>query len=93
MSLCSNANDTARGPSARIASRLALLMSTFTQIVRARVDHDRAAENALRPDQLDQRVLNAAFAVALGVSLEVAEVADMAVAVGGGTVLLGGRVY
>ena len=50
------------------------------------MDDDGAAEDALRADQLDELVRDGALGVALGVGLEVAQVADVALAVGGGAV-------
>jgi hypothetical protein len=50
------------------------------------VDDDGAAEHALRADQLDELVRDAARGVALGVGLEVAQVADVALAVARGAV-------
>lgn len=44
--------------------------------------NDGAAEHALRTDQLDELVGDGALGVALAVSLEVAKVADVALAVG-----------
>ena len=44
------------------------------------------ANNALRANELDQGVLHRALRVALAISLDVAEVADVALLVGGGTV-------
>lgn len=87
-----NANNPTRRPSTSIARSLALLMPSLPQIIRAGMHDDRTAQDALWPNKLDQGVLHAAFAVALAVGLEVAEVADVALAVGGGAVLLGVRV-
>ena len=50
---------------------------------------DGAAQHGLFADQLDEAVLDAAFAVAVGVGFEVAEIADMAGFVTGGTVWWG----
>lgn len=50
------------------------------------MDNDGAAEDALRADQLDELVRDGALGVALGVGLEVAQVTDVALAVGGGAV-------
>ena len=50
------------------------------------MDDDGAAEDALGADQLDELVGDGALGVALGVGLEVAQVADVALAVGGGAV-------
>jgi hypothetical protein len=45
------------------------------------------ADNALRPDKLDELVRHAALSIALAVRLEVAQVADVAGLVGGGAVV------
>lgn len=50
------------------------------------MDDDGAAENALGADQLDVLVGDGALGVALAVGLEVAQVTDVALAVGGSTV-------
>jgi hypothetical protein len=50
------------------------------------VNNNSAAKNALRADQLDELVRDAARGVALGVGLEIAQVADVALAVAGGAV-------
>lgn len=83
-----NANDTASGPAARIARLLALLVAALAEVVGAGVHDDGAAEHALGPDELDELVADAALAVALAVRLEVAQVADVALAVLGRAVRL-----
>jgi hypothetical protein len=50
------------------------------------------ADDALGSDQLDELVLDASLGVALGICLEVTQVTDMALLVGGGTVSLVVRV-
>lgn len=50
------------------------------------MDNNSASKNALGADQLDVLVRDGALGVALGVGLEVAQVADVALAVGGSTV-------
>lgn len=87
-----NPDHTASGPSARVARRLTLLVPSLAQVVGASVDDNGAAQHALRTDQLDLTVGDGALGVALRVGLEVPEVADMAVVVGGGAVLFGMRV-
>jgi len=84
--LLGDANDTASGTSTSVAGLLALLVLTLAEIVGAGVDDNGAAEDALRADQLDELVRDGALGVALGVGLEVAQVADVALAVGGSTV-------
>lgn len=87
--LCRNANDAASRTSARISCLLALLISTLSEIIGASVHNNCTSQHALRADQLDQLVSDGALGVALAVSLEVAEITDMAVGVGGGAVLFG----
>merc|ERR1712183_829605 len=86
INLLGNTNNTASGTGAGVASLLALLVLALAEVVGAGVDDDGAAENALRADQLDELVRDGALGVALGVGLEVAQVADVALAVGGGAV-------
>lgn len=87
--LLSDTNNPASRTPTRIARRLTLLVSALAQIVRASVHDDGPAEHALGTDQLDLLVGDGALGVALGVRLEVAEVPDVAFAVGGGAVGLG----
>jgi hypothetical protein len=77
--LLGDTDNTASRTGASVASLLALL-------VLALADDDGAAEHALRADQLDELVRDAALGVALGVGLEVAQVADVALAVRRGAV-------
>ena len=85
-SLLGDTNDTASRTSASVASLLALLVLTLAEVVGAGVDDDGAAEDALGADQLDELVRDGALGVALSIGLEVAQVADVALAVGGGAV-------
>ena len=62
-------------------------MPALPQIIRATVHNDRPSEHALRPNELDEGVGYGAFGIALFVGLDVAEVADVALGVGGGAVL------
>ena len=71
-SLLGNANDTASRTATCIARLLALLVATLAKIVGASVYDDGATEYALRADQLDELVANAALPIALTVGLEVA---------------------
>ena len=87
--LLSNANDTASRTKTGITRSLTQLMPALAQVISASVHDDRAAQHALRPDQLDLLVRDGALCVSLGVGFEVAEVADVAFAVGGGAVGLG----
>lgn len=84
--LLGDTNDTASGTSASVAGLLALLVLALAKVVGAGVDDDGAAEHALRADQLDVLVRDTALGVALGVGLEVAQVANVALTVGGGAV-------
>ena len=79
-------NTTGRSP-ARIPSYFALFMSTFSQIICTAMYHDSPSEHALWADKLDEVVGQGAFGVALFVGFEVAKVSDVALGVGGGTVL------
>lgn len=79
--LLSDTNDAARRTPARIARQLALLVPAPSQVVDASVHDDGAPEHALGPNELDLLVRDGAFGVALRVRLEVAEVADVALAV------------
>lgn len=87
--LLGDTNHAASGTTARVARSLALLVSALAQVVRAGVHDNGPAQHALGPDQLDLLVRDGALGVALAVRLEVAEVADVAFAVGGGAVGLG----
>lgn len=90
--LLGDTNDTASRAGASVASLLALLVAALAQVVGAGVDNNGAAKDALGADQLDELVGDGAVGVALGVGLEVAQVADVALAVGGSTVGLVVRV-
>lgn len=87
--LLSNPNNPTSGTTARVARNLALLVPALAQVVRAAVHDDGAAEHAFGPDELDLLVRQGALCVALGVRLEVAQVADVAFRVGGGAVGFG----
>lgn len=87
--LLSNPNDPASRTPARVARSLALLVPAFAQVVGAAVHDDGAAEDAFGPDELDLLVRDGPLGVALGVRLEVAQVADVAFGVGGGAVRFG----
>lgn len=77
----SDTNDTAGWSASRIASGFALLVATLAQIIGAGVYDDGASQDAFGPNQLDMRVLDAAFAVPLAIGLEVAEITDMTLGV------------
>ena len=72
-SLC-NANDPAGWTSPRIASSLAKLMSSFSEVISARVNHDRTSQDTFRADELEQAVGLAAFSIALRVCLEITKI-------------------
>lgn len=86
VNLLGDTNDTASGTSASVASLLALLVLALAEVVGAGVDDDGAAEDALGADQLDELVRDGALGVALSIGLEVTQVANVALAVGGGAV-------
>lgn len=90
--LLSNTDDTASGTATSVTGLLALLVTALAEVVGASVHDDSAAEDALGADQLDVLVGHGALGVALGVGLEVAQVADVALAVAGGAVGLVVRV-
>jgi hypothetical protein len=75
-----------------VTSLLALLVATLAEIIGTSVDNDGAAEDALGADQLDELVADGALGIALAVSLEVAQVTNVALLVLGGTVGLAVRV-
>ena len=89
INLLGDADDAAGRTTARIARRLALLVPALAQVVGAGVHDDGPAEDALGADELDMLVRDGALGVALSVRLEVAKVADVALAVGGGAVSFG----
>lgn len=62
-------------------------MTTLSQIVGASMDDDGTSDDALWTDQLDVLVSDGALAVALAVGLEVAEVTNVTLSVGGSAML------
>ena len=86
--LLRNANDTASRTTTRIPRLLALLVAALAEVVSAGMHNNGASEDALRADQLDELVAHRTLCVALAIGLEVAQVADVAVAVVGRAVLL-----
>lgn len=92
LSSLSNTNHTASGTKTGIARRLAQLVSTLAQIIGAAMHDNRAAQDALRPDQFDLLVRDGALCVSLAVGFKIAEIADVAFAVGGGAVGFGERI-
>ena len=61
-------------------------MSALAQVICSAVHDDGPSEHALGPNELDEVVSDAAFGVAVVVGLDVAEVADVALGVGGSAV-------
>lgn len=86
--LGADANDTASRAATGVASLLALDMAAPAEVVDSGVDDDGTADDALGADQLDELVLDGTAGVALRVRVEVAEVANVAVLVARGAVLL-----
>lgn len=85
-------DDSARGPRARVASRLRIRVISLTQVVRTPVHHDRPPEDAVGPDQLDERIRRRASGDARTVSCDVPPVPHVPDGVLGGTVGLPVRV-
>lgn len=87
VNLCSDANHTAGWTSASIARLLALGVTTLSQIVGASMDDDGSSDDAFWANQFDEAVFDGAFAIALSIRLEVAEISDVTLSVGGGAML------
>lgn len=81
--LTSNTNHPTSRTATGVTGLLGLLVTALTQVVRAGMHDQSAAQHALGAEQLDERVLLVAHGVALGVGAEVAQVADVAVGVVG----------
>jgi hypothetical protein len=79
-------NDTASGTGTGVASLEGLLVVALAEIVSAGVDNDGTTNDGLGADELDELVGHGALGVALGISLEVAEVTNVADLVGRSTV-------
>jgi len=77
---------TAGGTSASVAGLQGLLVAALAKVISTGVDDQSTAQNALGTEQLDELVLHGTGSIALGISLEVAQVTDVAVRVGGSTV-------
>ena len=86
--LVGDANNTASGTSASVTSLLRLLVSALAEVISSSVDDNGTANDALGADQLDQLVCDTSLRIALTISLEVAQVTDVALLVLGGTVCL-----
>lgn len=84
-------NPASRSPSS-VSRRLTQLLSTLAIVISARMDHNRTPQHALRPNQFDHLVFNAALCTALLIGLEVAEIADVALGIKGAAVGFGERV-
>jgi len=63
-------------------------MIRLSEVVRAGVDHNCAANDTLGSNQLDELVRHRSLSVALPISLEVSQVTNMAVGVRGRAVIL-----
>jgi hypothetical protein len=63
-------------------------MASLAEIIGAVMDNDGTANDALSTNQLNQLILNSALSIALTISLEVAQVTDVAVLVSGSTMFL-----
>lgn len=87
-SLVGDANDTAGRTRASVASLERLLGVALAKVVGAGVNDHGAANDAVGADQLDQVVGNGALGVALSISVDVAEIANVADLIGGSTVVL-----
>jgi fructose-1-phosphate kinase PfkB-like protein len=77
---------TAGGTGTSVTSLLGLLGATSAEVISAGVDDQGTAQDALGTEQLDELVLHGAGRIALGIGLEVAQVTDVALGVGGSTV-------
>lgn len=84
--LVGDTNDTASRTASSVTSLLGLLVATLAKVVSAGVDDNGAANDALGANQLDQLIGDGSLSIALAVSLEVAQVTDVALLVAGGTV-------
>ena len=71
-------NNATSGPAPSIARDETLLMAALSQIIRASMHNDGAAQHGVFADQLDVLVGDGSRAVALPVGVEVAQVADVA---------------
>ena len=80
-----NTNDTARWTSTSIASLLALFIAALAEVIGARMYNNSASQHTLRSDQFDELVSDGALGVARAVSLEVAKISDVTLAIGGST--------
>jgi hypothetical protein len=86
--LVGDTNNTASGTASSVTGLLRFLVATLAKVVSTGVDDNGAANDALGTDQLDQLVGNASLSITLGISLEVAQVTDVALLVARGTVSL-----
>jgi hypothetical protein len=90
--LVGNANDAAGRTAASIASLQRISVVPLAEIISTIVNDDGAANNALGTDQLDEPVGHGALGVAVSIRLDVAEITDVTLLIGGSTVGLVVRV-
>jgi len=76
--LSGDTNDTACRSGTSIAGLLGLFVSSPAKIISSRMNDDGTANNALGANQLDELVGGGTLAIALAISLEVAQVTYMA---------------
>ena len=81
-------NDTACSTSTSIASLQALFIATLTEIILASVNNDHSSKNALGSNQFEVRILECSRCSTRRVSLDVAQIASMAVGGSRSTVTL-----
>ena len=70
--LLRNANDSTSRSTSGIARRLALLVSTFSEVIGTGMHDDGPSKNTLGTDELHEVVGDATLGIALSVGLEVA---------------------
>lgn len=81
-------NDTAGGSRASVSGLERVGMATLSKIVLTTVDNDGSANNGVVTSQLEKRVLENTLGNTLRVSLDVSEVTNVSLRVGGTTVVL-----
>merc|ERR1712159_327700 len=91
-SLSRDTNDATGRTGTGVASLEGLLVVALAEVVSAGVHDNSAADNAVRSDDLDQLVSDRALGIALAISVNVAQVTNVARLVRGGTVGLVVRV-
>jgi len=90
--LVGNTNDTTSRTSTSVASLLGFLVSSSAEVISAGMDNNGAPQYALSADQLDQFVLEGTNGIALGISWNVTEIADVALAIARSPVRLPERI-